>query len=142
MVCCLYVLSWVPLFWIFPGTSIDLDPPTVKGLFYQNGTRYNNPAFLEPPIQVYIFIFFLFSSFMLFPIIQFVKILRFNAAVPTAYQNYVAYEFGFIFLSAFSKLPLLLLFYGGIKGRQNTRLSESTTIAEEPVDQDFTCQKQ
>ena len=75
---------------------------------------------------------------MLFPIINFVKILRFNAAVPTAYQNYVAYEFGFIFLSAFSKLPLLLLFYGGIKGRQNTRLSESTTIAEEPVDQDFT----
>ena len=125
----------MPLFWIFPGTSVDLEPASVKGLFYQNGTRYKDPKFLEPPAGLRLY-FFLFASFLLFPIVQFVKVLRFDAAKSTALKDYVAYEFGYIFLSAFSKLPLLLYLWG-YKGATNTRLEESTTI-DEPVEQDWT----
>ena len=87
------------------------------GLFYNFGLPYIDADPRKPPPEVYIFIFWLFASFAIFPLVQFFKMRAFQnvAAGTDRLKLYVKYEFYFIFLSALSKLPLLLLFMGGSK---------------------------
>lgn len=134
----LYVASWIPLFFIFPGSVQDPRPSFVEGLYYNNGTAYLSPSTRDPPPQVYVFIFYLFGSFLVFPVVQLYKVLRFNPGEAGAERRYIKYEFYYIFLSAFSKIPLLLLFYGGVKGRQNTSIDREAAFNQERTETDFT----
>ena len=139
VVCLLYLVSWEPLFLIFPYSIGKSDSSLFNGLYYDYGLPYINANPREPPPEVYVFIFWLFASFAIFPIVQLLKI---NAYQKIQKQDrvklYIKYEFYFIFLSALSKLPLLLLFYGGIKSRQNTRLSEDDIESTKKKEFDFT----
>ena len=136
--CVLYLLSWLPLFYIFPYSISNPSSSLFDGLYLNDGRPYENPNPRTPPPEVYVFIFWLFASFAAFPVVQFFKIFQLNKPnldEATKKRLYIKYEFYFIFLSALSKLPLLLLFYGGIKGRQNTALSDE--FAEETTREDF-----
>ena len=93
-----------------------------------------------PPVEVQFFIFWLFATFMSFPIVHAFKLLD---EVTMAFK----YEILFIVLSLISKLPLLAVFYGGILSRRSTieafkvddglvNITSSGSVVEPPTDSD------
>ena len=84
LVCDLYLVSWFPLFLIFPYSVVEPYSSMFDGLFYNFGLPYIDADPRKPPPEVYIFIFWLFASFAIFPLVQFFKMRAFqNVAAGT-----------------------------------------------------------
>ena len=103
----LFILVWVPLFMILQNIFDTGVTQVVEGGVTLPLERN------KPPIEVQFFIFWLFATFMTFPIVHAFKLLD---DVTMAFK----YEILFIILSLISKLPLLAVFYGGILSRRST----------------------
>ena len=130
----LFILVWVPLFMILQNIFDTGVVQVVEGgvsLPLERNT---------PPVEVQFFIFWLFATFMSFPIVHALKLLD---EVTMAFK----YEILFIVLSLISKLPLLAVFYGGILSRRSTieafkvddglvNITSSGSVVEPPTDSD------
>lgn len=135
----IFAFAWAVEFVVLGGNfgAYDGQPLCV-------GTHCPNPPvdgeFATPPAVVLAFLFFLFGSFMLFPLATAFKC-RFFTSIskrePDDPVNHnVFYEMVYAFLSFFAKLPLQAVYAGGILARGNNavQLAGPNTVAKEETD--------
>jgi len=102
----LYAMSWAPLFAIFHEILNTSD-------------SHNGLTTARPPDEVIAYIAYLFITFLSFPAAQWWKKIH---RTGWSHEYHVDTETLFAWLSLLAKLPLLMIFDGGVAARRNTVL--------------------
>ena len=154
--CVIYLGSWITLFLTFAANFGNFDgdpsftPPLEAGVVFDDPpVRITTsppfyPACLTPTLHsqifVYLFSFFLFASFALFPVVTWLKLRldsfkckRFEINWGSEEIRMLAYENVYSSLSFFSKVPLLITYGSGVLFQGSDVVQIASDVSTTPV---------